>query len=341
MSCRRIYIRFALMLVVSACSYANLLGQRITKAEYIAMYKDLAIADMKTYGIPASITLAQGLFESDEGNSPLTLKSNNHFGIKCHSGWKGETVTHDDDKLGECFRKYPTAADSYNDHSALLAKSKRYAELFKLSATDYKGWAYGLRKCGYATNPQYPQLLIKMIEDNELYFFDDPSAVVRQKSNQSDLAPKPSTKKEKTKENKPDKNSKPPRNYGSEPQWEVSLARHAVEQRNEVDCFIAKEGDTMESLTKEFDLFRWQLRRYNELPDNYTIKPGEVLYLQPKRRYAERGNETHVVKAGETMWSISQRYAIKSSRLYRFNHLDETAQPTVGDTLWLRSSKPR
>ena len=321
---------------------ASLSAQRISKAEYIATYKDLAIADMKTYGIPASITLAQGIFESDEGNSPLTQKSNNHFGIKCHNGWKGETVTHDDDHLGECFRKYPSAIDSYNDHSTLLANSKRYAELFKLSPTDYKGWAKGLRKCGYATNPQYPELLIKMIEDNQLYLYDDPSNSGKPNLtiNNNKKTPENKNEKQKTKNQEAITTNSSNNNYGNETQWEVSLTRHTIDRRNDVDYILAKADDTMESLTKEFDLFSWQLRRYNDVKTGHIVKTGEIFYLQPKRRYAARGNEKHVVKAGETMHSISQLYALKSNRLYHFNRMEEPQEPTVGDTLWLRERKP-
>lgn len=336
---------FALSIAITI-TFTSISAQRMTKAEYISTYKDLAIADMKTYGIPASITLAQGLFESDEGNSPLTVKSNNHFGIKCHSGWKGETVTHDDDHPGECFRKYPSATDSYNDHSALLAGSKRYAELFKLDPTDYKGWAYGLRKCGYATNPKYPELLIKVIEDNQLYLFDDPSTAGKPDLTVQDTKKTTDKKTWKPIKNKdvkktPNKPSQPNKTYGNEPQWEVSLARHMVDQRNEVDYIIAKEGDTQESLTKEFDLFSWQLKSYNDFTDEHEIKAGDIIYLQPKRRYAARGNETHIVKSGETMLYISQLYGLKLNRLYHFNHMEKSDIPTVGDTLWLRESKPR
>ena len=145
---------------------------RLTRQEYIQKYKALAIEEMEIYGIPASITMAQALLESDDGNGRLAREANNHFGIKCKSSWTGMTISHDDDAKGECFRKYATVEDSYTDHSEFLDKSARYQDLFKLDPLDYKGWAYGLKQAGYATNPAYAELLIKIIEDNQLYHLD-------------------------------------------------------------------------------------------------------------------------------------------------------------------------
>lgn len=145
---------------------------RLTREEYIQKYKSLAVEEMEVYGIPASITMAQALLESDNGNGRLAREGNNHFGIKCKSTWTGATISHDDDAKGECFRKYPSVEASFNDHSEFLDKSARYQDLFKLDPMDYKGWAYGLKQAGYATNPAYAELLIKIIEDNQLYHLD-------------------------------------------------------------------------------------------------------------------------------------------------------------------------
>lgn len=150
----------------------QLSAQNMTRNEYIDKYKDESIYQMKKYKIPASITLAQGILESGNGNSELAKKSNNHFGIKCHSDWQGERVYHDDDKKNECFRKYNKVRDSYDDHSKFLLRP-RYAALFEYALTDYKSWAIGLKKAGYATNPNYAKHLIKIIEENELYKLDD------------------------------------------------------------------------------------------------------------------------------------------------------------------------
>ena len=146
---------------------------RQTREEYIDRYKSIAVAHMERYGIPASITMAQGILESDCGNSWLSLQSNNHFGIKCKNNWIGDTVRYDDDALQECFRRYGSIEDSYRDHSEFLKNSPRYEKLFRLDPKDYKGWAYGLKECGYATAPHYAASLIKCIEDYELYLLDD------------------------------------------------------------------------------------------------------------------------------------------------------------------------
>ena len=165
----RYFTVLALALAVTATASAQ---DRTTKQEYIDKYKQLAIDDMETYGIPASIKMAQALLESDAGNSRLAREGNNHFGIKCKKEWTGETIHHDDDAPQECFRKYASAAQSFRDHSEFLDRSPRYQSLFDLDPLDYKGWAYGLKAAGYATNPKYPELLIKLIEDNKLYLLD-------------------------------------------------------------------------------------------------------------------------------------------------------------------------
>ena len=162
-----------LIIILFFCT-SLLFAQETSRAEYIFKYKDLAVAEMNKYGIPASITLAQGLLESGNGNSELARKARNHFGIKCHNSWDGKKVYYDDDEAQECFRKYPTVAASYRDHSEFLQKA-RYANLFELAITDFKGWAKGLKKAGYATNPKYAELLIKIIEDNQLHQYDKPT----------------------------------------------------------------------------------------------------------------------------------------------------------------------
>jgi hypothetical protein len=340
-------LRYIICSIVILYSLNSNGQQRISKQEYIQTYKDLAIREMQRYGIPASITMAQALLESDDGNSALSIESNNHFGIKCHNNWAGETIYHDDDKQNECFRKYPQVADSYEDHSQLLITSKRYSSLFHLRADDYKGWAYGLRKAGYATNPQYSDLLIQIIENNQLYLLDDPSKAGslvfanNSKTNNYDKNDKVSKRHRKTPSDKQTVSNKGTvKRYNTDPEWVVSTARHLVMQRNEVDYIIAKEGDTFESLSREIDLMHWEFYSYNDLPKDYEPHAGEIIYLQPKRRYAEKGNEKHIVAPGETMQSISQLYALKLRRLYRFNEMEKPAQPAVGDTLWLRGHKP-
>ncbi len=283
---------------------------------------------MERYGIPASIKLGQGLLESSAGNSDLATEANNHFGIKCKKEWTGPTFTKDDDAKDECFRKYETVLASYEDHSQFLKNSSRYAELFSLDITDYKGWAHGLKKAGYATNPQYAQLLIKTIEDNRLYELDKKGSAVLGKSVKTGNDVKqPSAL-----------NPKTPRGKSGEtdlPDFELKKqGGRSVLVRNRVQYIVAKQGDTFESLNTELGLLRWQLPKYNDLAPSAKINAGDILYIQPKRRKASE--EQHTVKSGETMRSISQEHAIKLSRLYRLNHLEEGSEPNEGQQLKLR-----
>ena len=166
------------MLLVAVGSNA----QKLTRQQYIDKYKDVAIKQMHKYKIPASITLAQACLESGDGNSTLARKANNHFGIKCHDGWKGKKIKQNDDKRRECFRKYDNAMDSFTDHSHFLTSRSRYNSLFDLPITDYKAWAHGLKACGYATNRKYAKLLIDIIEEYELYKYDTGEAYEKMKA---------------------------------------------------------------------------------------------------------------------------------------------------------------
>lgn len=282
---------------------------RISTSEYIDKYKDIAIVEMKRSGIPASITLAQGIIESASGNSTLAREANNHFGIKCHK-WKGPTFHKDDDTHNECFRKYKNPEESYRDHSDFLIQGKRYAFLFEYKSDDYKNWAYGLKKAGYATNPRYPQDLIRAIEENNLQQYDKGDYKKTEKLNIKD-------------EN-----------------FIVDVKRRSIQEKNRIKYIVATKDDNIESLTKELGLASWQLRKYNEFPVDYQPMEGEILYIQPKRNSAERGNDFHVVKEGENMHSISQLYGIKLKKLYRKNRMEAGSEPSVGQELWLRSRKP-
>jgi len=159
-------------ILILAFQFPGFSQKKITVEEYIDKYQDLAISEMKKHRIPASIKMAQAILESGSGNSELAVKANNHFGIKCHKGWTGKTYHKDDDEKDECFRKYKSPEDSYRDHSHFLTSRDRYKSLFDLEITDYKGWAYGLKQAGYATNPRYPELLIRIIEVNGLTRLD-------------------------------------------------------------------------------------------------------------------------------------------------------------------------
>ncbi len=303
---------FSVILVFALCIF-HLKAQsqpaeyKMTREEYIERYKNDAIKEMLMHGVPASITLAQGILESGNGNSPLAIYANNHFGIKCH-GWEGLTFIQDDDEKNECFRKYSSVLESYSDHSAFLRTRFRYAALFELKKTDYKGWAKGLKEAGYATNPKYPQMLTDIIEKYNLHEFD-------MVENMPFITPEPEE-------------------IAAKPMFKG----RGVVLNNNVKYIVVKEGDSYFKIVNDFDMMLWQIFKYNDLERNDRLKAGDVLYLQPKRRKAKY--EYHVVKAGETMHSISQKYAVKIKHLYRKNFMEEGSEPKAGDELWLKKRKP-
>jgi len=301
----------------------DLFGQRrFTPEEYISTWKDFAVSEMKRSGIPASIKLAQGLLESANGNSRLAVVANNHFGIKCH-GWEGEEVYHDDDKKNECFRKYKDAKESFIDHTEFLMTRSRYAFLFEYKPTDYKSWANGLRRAGYATDPNYPQKLINLIERYNLYQYDAGVTVDRR------TTPTTAGTRNKT--------------ARASDAWDdfvsFNVDRYPIHENNRTSYVFAKEGDTYTSLSNQLNLMQWQLPKYNEAKATDELREGQVVYVQPKRRKAENGKETHTVREGETMYHISQQYAVKLSRLYILNRMEEGTQPKVGEVLNLRKKK--
>ena len=273
---------------------------------YINQYKDLAIEQMLRYRIPASITLAQGLFESAAGRSDLVRQGNNHFGIKCHN-WTGPTQYHDDDARGECFRVYQDARDSYEDHSKFLARQPRYARLFELSQHDYKGWARGLKACGYATNPQYASKLIQIIELYKLNQYDKAKRYDRFMATHS----------------------------GTDQPVNAEGLLHPIHIFNKNYYLHAREGDTFKSIAKETELSYRRLASYNERSRKDVLHAGEIVYLKKKRRRAPKQykNRPHVVKAGENMYMISQYYGMRVKYLYKKNHLSPDHQIRVGEVL--------
>lgn len=296
---------------------------------YIVKYKDLAISEMHRTGVPASITLAQGMIESDYGRSYLAREANNHFGIKCHSSWKGPVSRYHDNKANECFRKYQSVAESFHDHSEFLRNGSRYQFLFDYQPTDYKSWAKGLVRAGYATNPDYANLLIKKIEENNLSEYDRVNKIARQESPKT----APVAKKVVISDNAGVENG-----VG---QVNAVLARAPrLMENNRIQYIIVKDGDTRESLEKEFNLLKWELSKYNELENNFSLSPGQILYLQPKRDKAEPGKEQHKVVNGDTMYLISQKYGIKLKTLYELNRMDPGTEPSSGSIIWLRAKKP-
>ena len=280
-----------------------------TYQTYINQYKDLAIEQMLRYHIPASITLAQGLFESAAGKSVLVTQGNNHFGIKCHN-WTGPTQYHDDDARGECFRVYQDARESYEDHSKFLAKQPRYARLFGLSQRDYKGWARGLKQCGYATNPQYANKLIQIIELYKLFDYDKAKHYDRFMAEHSGY---------------------------DQPVNALGLL-HPIHKFNDNYYLVAREGDTFKSIGKEVEISWRKLAKYNECNKHATLRKGDIIYLKKKRKKAPKQykKHPHTVQPGESMYTISQKYGIRLKYLYKMNKLGANYQIKVGDKLRIR-----
>lgn len=269
-----------------------------TYEQYINKYKDIAIDEMNKHHIPASITLAQGILESGAGQSWLAQASNNHFGIKCGISWTGNTVRHDDDARSECFRAYKHPKESYEDHSKFLMTGQRYAFLFKLDPTDYRGWARGLKQAGYATAPDYANRLINLIELYELYKYD----------------------------------------YKSNMKWVFNNTNpHQPYLANGLVYVVARFGDTWKSIGKEFEISSRKLIKYNDLYKDYILKEGDVVYLEKKRIRADEEHIIHQVRPGDSMHSISQRYGIQLKNLYKMNKMKpEDPTPSIGFYLRLR-----
>lgn len=337
-----------LMLSVLGLEAQNRQKNKLT-LDYIDKYKDIAMTEMVLNKIPASITLAQGILESGNGQSELATKGNNHFGIKCHSDWKGKKMYKDDDAPNECFRVYNDAAESYRDHSAFL-KRDRYKDLYELKITDYKGWAKGLKKAGYATLPTYAAVLVNIIETYELYEYDKmvtsgkfkvkKNGTVKKTPEKKEEKPAPKVESEKKKKQKP--KVSPDIVPSVAPDFmkckvvAVTPGKHYVRINFGVKFIITKDGDSLAALAKELRTTERQLVKYNNLGSKKTFVEGEVLYVGPKRQRAADGNKVHVVQKGETLTKISQYYAVRLDRLFKMNGLDENSVLRVGDVIVLR-----
>jgi LysM repeat protein len=310
-----------------------------TANDYISLYGDLAVSEMRRTGVPASITLAQGMLESDYGRSSLARAGNNHFGIKCHSDWTGQTIRKDDDNRNECFRKYRRPEDSFYDHSDFLKSGSRYRLLFELDPMDYKAWARGLKSSGYATNPDYANLLIRKIEENKLYELDKgyktaiskPQTPVSVKETPVSTAAKSTS----TAGNQPANTQESTITFG-----DVMARAPRIMENNRIQYIIVKDGETRKKLENEFQLLNWELPRYNDLDADFTPVDGQMLYLEPKRDKAETGIEFHTVAVGETMYFISQKYGIKLKKLLEMNRMTEGNEPAAGQKIWLQPTMP-
>ena len=316
----RLYVFLVMILLpglVSRSQQVEIPKDSIRKA-YILKYSELAVAEMRKSGIPASITMAQAILESNIGRSPLATEANNHFGIKCHLTWDGDRYFYDDDSINECFRSYKNPEESFLDHSVFLMTRERYSFLFNLDPLDYKSWAKGLKSAGYATNPNYAEILIRIIEEESLYHLDNwmppvismNSTGIKHAGENDMISHRPTT---------------------------ATIPPHYT--RNRIDFVIAGEAETVESLTHKYDMLKWEIRKYNEMDDDEEIIEGTIVYLQPKRRKAARGFEVHYVKEGETVYSISQHFGIKTSWLLKRNSLQEGDSLFPGQRLYLRGRK--
>ncbi len=309
------------------------LYSQISREEYIEVYKELAISEMRRTGIPASIKLGQAILESNSGNSDLARKARNHFGIKCRTEWQGKTYYQDDDEKDECFRRYKQVEESYIDHSEFL-KRARYQKLFTLGKDDYKAWAFGLKEAGYATNPQYAQLLIRVIEENKLYRFDQ-EILLATEGLAKDRPEEIETELDDFFERKRQERDEKPGKEREPVVYQESGSLH-IQYNNNIKYIIARKGDSFDGLARELDLMPYQLPKYNERNRNETIEEGSIIYLQPKRSKAQRGKDKHEFKAGESLYSISQLYGIKLEKLRAMNGFGSNWEPAVGATIRLR-----
>lgn len=281
---------------------------------YIEEYHEIAERQQSEHGIPASIILAQGLLESGAGKSDLAKTSNNHFGIKC-GDWNGQKVYHDDDESGECFRKYNKVLDSYEDHSMFLKNRSRYASLFTLKTTDYEGWAFGLKKAGYATDPSYAFKLISIIENYNLQRFDTGKYYAQNSKNES-------------------KNTAN-YNYGS--MGSISATQqHEILKINGVRFVKSLPGDSYTSIADEFNMSEKRIRSYNEISSSEILRPGTKVYISLKKRRALKGFDNYIVKAGDSMYSIAQDFGIRTKYLYKLNNMDFSTGAKIGQVLKLR-----
>ena len=302
---RKIFLFIAISMYISAFSQIK---WNSAYQQYIDQYKDIAIEQMMRYHIPASITLAQGLLESGAGRSELTRNSNNHFGIKCNNNWTGRRTYHDDDAKNDCFRVYDSAYDSYEDHSKFLSSNQRYRPLFQLKTTDYKGWAKGLKACGYATSPVYAEKLVEIIQLYKLYQYDSA------KGYDHFMA-------QRTKDQNPN-----------------GASLHTIKIFNKNYYIIARRGDTFKSIGQEVGISYRKIAKYNERNRKDQLQEGEVIWLKKKQSKAPKDykGRLHYVRSGESMYSIAQQYGIRLKKLYKMNKLSPDYQIKVGDGLRLR-----
>lgn len=320
--------RFLIYLIIAFGAIPAGAQKNATFVSYIETYHELAIDQMRRHQVPASITLAQGILESAAGQSYLARVANNHFGIKVGNSWQGPWVLKDDETSNEKFRKYGSAEESYEDHSSILHKD-RYQHLFNLNITDYKGWAKGLKEAGYATNPQYPKLLISLIEDYELAQYDN----IGNNGYSAAMNEAIASAEEEIFSREDYHNSRQTSAHGTK--GKMRTITHQLRLNNNLVYVVARMGDTYESIAYELNMNPDKLRKYNEVDVNHNLPKGAIIYLAKKSKHVApnlRG-KYHQVKAGESMYLISQFYGIRFKYLYEWNNLPPFYTPQAGDLL--------
>lgn len=304
---------------------------------YIVRFASIAVNEMYRSGVPASITLAQGIIESRSGQSALAADGNNHFGIKCHNSWKGRTMLVDDDRKDECFRVYDSAEESFRDHSDFLRYRDRYKFLFDFPVTDYKSWAYGLKQAGYATDPSYAAKLIQCVENYNLSRYDRMTVAEA-------LAEGGTDAEEPVAQDDVDAIPDSPlkieageiyRGKAGE-EYRFSLSR-TLYSRNGVPFVYAVEGETYASIAKNNHLLLREILKFNDMPGGGELHAGDIVYLEPKKSKTVRGLDKYIVgEDGETFHGICQRFAVKEKAIRKLNGLPAGYQPKEGDELLLR-----
>ncbi len=314
--------KIAIVLFFLSCCFFESYAQKITPQQYVEQYKDLAIREMKRMGVPAAITLAQGILETESGNSDLLMRSNNHFGIKCKSSWTGGSVSHDDDAPGECFRMYKDAEESYRDHSNFLRGNDRYAFLFKLDPTDYKAWAYGLRKAGYATNPKYPDILIKNIEANNLQQYTLAGADEVPVFDASKYKDDPDVKMPDVSEDTPLQNI------------QEAIASPTKLSINGSRALFVSRGTSLLAIATENNINLAKLLQFNDLTTDGLLPKDQFVFLEKKQKEGDRN--FYIVQPGETLYDVAQKNGVLLQSICDYNNLSANDNVSAGTKIFLK-----
>jgi LysM repeat protein len=351
-----------LILFLCVCASITVNAQKQKTEAYVESYKEIAITEMLRTGVPAAITLAQGILESQSGESDLVKNSNNHFGIKCKTEWTGERTYHDDDEKGECFRVYPSADESYKDHSDFLKSRPHYAFLFKLDPTDFEGWAKGLKKAGYATNPQYPQKLMKLINEYNLqqYSLD----AIARRNNPSVSPAVDNTAAVTTVDHSFENKTITEAREMIQPKQETNTALETtaavgnnintetakttvktanypkgIFSINNTKVVYAVAGTSLLSLANQHDLTLSRLLEYNEMRDMDVLEADQLLFIEKKSK--KGGSDFHTVSGGESLHDISQQEGVRFENLLEYNSLKKDARVSAGEKIYLRAVIPQ